>query len=325
MSVAIALAGGELGKEALKFRNISDYDSNPRIRAHYSAMRKNQTLAFARRMAAMYAPETFGKRPVTDDGAKILAKTVDGHGRRLFSDEAVAAARNGGLKCSVRALFAVLGWFCDASDPDTEFPNLVHMLQTAERARAAGEPDWLVLTCLLHDIGKACFIFGSPADGQEGTVTGAQWALGGDTWVAGCALPPTALYAAELNSLNPDAGDETLSSPLGIYKEGCGLDKLTPIWGHDEYVYLWALANDVKLPREALACLRWHSCYPLHEHGEYQRFFAEGDAELVAAVRRFQKFDLYSKGDAAPDVEALWPYYQALIDKFVPGGDAVKW
>ena len=324
MSSAVVLAGGELGKDAASFRNVADYEANPRIREHYTALRANQSLAFARRMAAMYAPATFGARPVTEAGAAILAKTVDGNGQRLFSDAAVAAARTSGLRCSVRALFAVLSFFVDASDPDTELPNLVHMLQTAERARAAGEPDWLVLTCLLHDIGKACFIFGSAADGQEGTATGAQWALGGDTYVVGCALPATALYA-ELNRLSPDAADATLSSPLGIYAPGCGLDSLVFTWGHDEYVYLWALANGVTLPREALACLRFHSCYPLHEHGEYARFFAAGDAERVAAVRRFQRYDLYSKGDSPPDIEALWPYYAALIDKYVPGGDAVKW
>ena len=31
------------------------------------------------------------------------------------------------------------------------------------------------------------------------------------------------------------------------------------------------------------------------------------------------KFDLYSKSDDLPDVESLKPYYQTLIDKYVPG------
>jgi inositol oxygenase len=42
----------------------------------------------------------------------------------------------------------------DRSDPDLSLPNVDHLLQTAERARALGEPDWMVLTCLIHDIGK---------------------------------------------------------------------------------------------------------------------------------------------------------------------------
>jgi inositol oxygenase len=46
---------------------------------------------------------------------------------------------------------------------------------------------------------------------------------------------------------------------------------------------------------------------------------APGDEALLAAVRDFNQFDLYSKGDARPDVGALWPHYQALIDEYMPG------
>lgn len=49
----------------------------------------------------------------------------------------------------------------------------------------------------------------------------------------------------------------------------------------------------------------------------------DGDEKLLAAVLRFNQYDLYSKSDSLPDVEALWPYYQGLIDKFMPG--LVKW
>jgi inositol oxygenase len=30
-------------------------------------------------------------------------------------------------------------------------------------------------------------------------------------------------------------------------------------------------------------------------------------------------FDLYTKSTKIPDVEALKPYYQGLIDKYIPG------
>ena len=33
----------------------------------------------------------------------------------------------------------------------------------------------------------------------------------------------------------------------------------------------------------------------------------------------FSKYDLYTKSSVTPDVEALKPYYQGLIDKFIPG------
>ena len=33
----------------------------------------------------------------------------------------------------------------------------------------------------------------------------------------------------------------------------------------------------------------------------------------------FSQFDLYTKSTKIPDVEALKPYYQGLIDKYIPG------
>jgi inositol oxygenase len=33
----------------------------------------------------------------------------------------------------------------------------------------------------------------------------------------------------------------------------------------------------------------------------------------------FNQFDLYTKSDEKPDIEKLWPYYQDLIDEFMPG------
>lgn len=33
----------------------------------------------------------------------------------------------------------------------------------------------------------------------------------------------------------------------------------------------------------------------------------------------FSRYDLYTKSEKIPDIEALWPYYQSLIDKYLPG------
>ena len=45
----------------------------------------------------------------------------------------------------------------------------------------------------------------------------------------------------------------------------------------------------------------------------------DGDEEILKWVLEFNKFDLYTKADKRPDVEKLWPYYQQLIDKYMPG------
>ena len=36
-------------------------------------------------------------------------------------------------------------------------------------------------------------------------------------------------------------------------------------------------------------------------------------------LRRFQKADLYSKSAVLPKVEEIRPYYEYLMDKYIPG------
>ena len=42
------------------------------------------------------------------------------------------------------------------------------------------------------------------------------------------------------------------------------------------------------------------------------------DRAMMEWVRKFNPYDLYSKGHEPPDVEALKPYYQDLIAEFFP-------
>lgn len=43
----------------------------------------------------------------------------------------------------------------DESDPDVDFPNIVHAFQTAEQIRKEyPNEDWFHLTGLIHDLGK---------------------------------------------------------------------------------------------------------------------------------------------------------------------------
>ena len=44
----------------------------------------------------------------------------------------------------------------------------------------------------------------------------------------------------------------------------------------------------------------------------------ERDHHLFEWVRKFNPYDLYSKGHQPPDVEALQPFYQDLIHEFFP-------
>jgi len=41
--------------------------------------------------------------------------------------------------------------------------------------------------------------------------------------------------------------------------------------------------------------------------------------EIKGWVQEFNKFDLYSKADALPNVEEIKPYYEKLVNKYCPG------
>ena len=68
-----------------------------------------------------------------------------------------------------------LNTLVDDSDPDIDFTQIEHALQTAEAIRAAKQPRWMIVTGLVHDLGKILCLFGEP-----------QWAVVGDTFPVGC-------------------------------------------------------------------------------------------------------------------------------------------
>jgi len=191
----------------------------------------------------------------------------------------------------------------DDSDPDTELSQLAHNLQSAEACRRDGQPDWFILAALIHDLGKALALFGEP-----------QWAVVGDTFPVGCAFSDRIIYP-EYFAENPDSEHPVYSTRLGIYEEGCGLDSVHVSWGHDEYLY--QVVRDY-LPDEALAMIRYHSFYAAHTENQYTYLMNDRDRELMEWVRRFNPYDLYSKADEPPDVDALRPYYQDLIGQYLP-------
>ncbi|RCN40783.1 hypothetical protein ANCCAN_13273 [Ancylostoma caninum] len=104
-----------------------------------------------------------------------------------------------------------------------------------------------------------------------------------------------------------------------MYTAGCGLENLKMCWSHDEYMYQVLINHGSKLPDDALYAIRFHSFYPYHSHGAYKQFANDKDKQLLDAVLMMNACDLYSKNDEKPDIEQLKPYYQSLIDKYIPG------
>lgn len=204
---------------------------------------------------------------------------------------------------SVWEAMEFLNRLVDDSDPDTSLSQLEHLLQTSEAIRRDNHPDWFVLTGLIHDLGKILCLFDEP-----------QWAVVGDTFPVGCRFSETIVYH-EFFSENPDTQVPAYQSLTGVYEEGCGLENVQLSWGHDEYLH--HIVKD-HMPEPALYMIRYHSFYPGHREGAYQHLMNDHDREMFHWVRAFNPYDLYSKSAVRPDVEALRPYYEDVIARYLP-------
>ncbi len=196
-----------------------------------------------------------------------------------------------------------LNTLVDDSDPDTDLTQIEHNLQTAEAIRKDGHPRWFVLAGFIHDLGKVLCLYGEP-----------QWAVVGDTFPVGCAYSDKIVFP-EFFRDNPDAKVPEYQTKFGIYSENCGLDKVELSWGHDEYLY--HMVKDY-LPEPALYMIRYHSFYPGHREGAYDYLMNDHDRDMFNWVRRFNPYDLYSKGTERPKLSELRPYYDDLVAEYFP-------
>jgi inositol oxygenase len=196
-----------------------------------------------------------------------------------------------------------LNTLVDDSDPDTDLTQTEHLLQTSEALRRDGQPRWMVLVGFLHDLGKCLCLYGEP-----------QWGVVGDTFPVGCAWSDQIVYHNYFEN-NPDRNVPEYQTKYGIYEPNCGLENVHMSFGHDGYI------NEVVksyLPDEALYMLRFHSFYPWHRHGAYTHLMNDKDAVMLEWVKKFNPYDLYSKGHSKPNLQELKPYYDDLFAEFLP-------
>jgi inositol oxygenase len=201
-----------------------------------------------------------------------------------------------------------LNTLVDESDPDTDLSQIEHLMQTSEAIRRDGHPRWFVLAGFIHDLGKTLCLYGEP-----------QWAVVGDTFPVGCAWSDQIVYP-EYFAANPDAKVPEYQTKYGVYGPNCGLDKVFMSWGHDEYIYH---VTRNYMPEEAQYMLRYHSFYSAHRHGAYRHLMSPHDEAMFEWVRKFNPYDLYSKGQAKPNMKELLRYYQDLIAEFFP--EKIDW
>ncbi|KAJ2940298.1 hypothetical protein O0L34_g11871 [Tuta absoluta] len=213
------------------------------------------------------------------------------------------------FKSTIKEALIKLNELVDESDPDTDLPNIVHAFQTAERIRKDHpDQDWYQLIGLIHDLGKVMAFHEEP-----------QWCVVGDTFALGCKWGKAIVYGDDSFKNNPDTYNPKYNTPCGMYQPNCGLENLLMSWGHDEYLYRFLIHNKAKFPKEGLWMIRYHSFYPWHAGGDYQHLLKPSDEEIRKAVLDFNQYDLYTKSAEIPDIEELWPYYEKLIEKYIPG------
>eukprot|EP01089_Gocevia_fonbrunei_P015648 TRINITY_DN462_c0_g2_i1.p1 TRINITY_DN462_c0_g2~~TRINITY_DN462_c0_g2_i1.p1 ORF type:complete len:271 (-),score=39.04 TRINITY_DN462_c0_g2_i1:67-879(-) len=264
------------------FRNYVDSPFQDRVQNNYYANHKNQTVSFVQECKESYSALNLQQMSIWD--------AID-----------------------------LLNELTDESDPDTDVPQIVHALQTAEASRAAypgEEYDWLHLTCLIHDLGK---VMAHPKFGAT-----PQWAVVGDTFPVGCPHSDKIVFSSAFQN-NPDIKDPKYSgSKYGMYSENCGFSNVHMSWGHDEYMYVVCSGNGCLLPKDALYIIRFHSFYSWHKDEEYDFLADDYDRKMLDWVRRFQTFDLYTKHEAPIEVERLLPYYKSLVKKYFPN-EILNW
>ena len=211
-------------------------------------------------------------------------------------------------KMTMKEALSKLSQFIDSSDPNLDLPNIIHAYQTAEAIRKEYPNDTaLQVTGLIHDVGKILFLYGEY-----------QWAIVGDTFIAGCPYPKTCL-GYEHFIFNPDTYNKKYQTSCGIYEPNCGLDNTHCSFGHDEYLYIVLKNNPNNFPDKYKNIIRYHSLYPWHTHGEYKHLMNEGDYEMLKDVQNFNRFDLYSKTNDTEEMpELLINYYDNLLEKYFP-------
>jgi inositol oxygenase len=274
-------------KKKEDFRNYKNSARQKRVEQLYYLQHTQQTVAFVESMEKKYLSKY--KEPKSESK---------------------------GLWLGVWEALEFLNRVVDNSDPDTNFDQVAHALQTAEAIRTKWsdeEHDWFVLTGLIHDLGKILVA----SDEKLGLVGEPQWAVVGDTFPVGMPFSDKNVFAEQFKE-NPDAKDPKYNKGLGIYKAGCGLSNVKMCWGHDEYLYQVCVQNGCKLPLAGLYMIRFHSFYPWHKEGAYTELLDDQDKEMLKWVKEMNGFDLYSKADSIPDVTALKPYYMKLIRKYFP-------
>ena len=189
----------------------------------------------------------------------------------------------------------------------------------AEVARKDGLPDWFQFIALIHELGEAVKIFDPSRTGQMAEMV-FDWTKSSRSRVVGCKVPEKATFR-EFRHLNTDEDDLRYNSDIGVYQEHCGLENVFLMWSGCEYMYNLLRHNNVSLPEEAFAILRYYPLGDWHEHHKYSSITNDADEDMLPFVQEFDALRRKVRikcvdcgGDLTEDeISFLWDSHYAKI------------
>ena len=215
-------------------------------------------------------------------------------------------------KKSIKGILNELNKFVDPSDPDVNEDNIYHAYETAEMIRKDYPLDLeLQITGLIHDLGKRIYTFCYFYD--------KSWSVVGDTYPVGCKFS-NKIICSKFFKDSPEKKKKKLNTKYGIYNKNCGISNLNMSYGHDEYLYrvLKSQETNHNLSRDMMNIIRFHSFYAWHTDGEYKYFESIDDEKLLQNIKKFNKYDLYSKKEKIEITDKVKKYYDVLLNYYFP-------
>ena len=113
-----------------------------------------------------------------------------------------------------------------------------------------------------------------------------DWTISSRSRVVGCKTPDRATFK-EFRHLNMDEEDSRYNTDVGAYQANCGLENVFLLWTGCEYMYHLLRHNNVSLPEEALAMLRYCLLGDWHEHHEYSSITNADDEDMLPFIQEF--------------------------------------
>jgi len=188
----------------------------------------------------------------------------------------------------------------------------------AEEARLDGHPDWFQLVALIHDLGRVIKLINvsSSNDFQD-----YDWTIAIMSRVIGC-NPSRSTSFKEFSYLRSDSQDNRYNTNLGIYHEGCGIENLLLSWTGQEYLHNMLKHNEVGIPDEGIAIIRYFLLNEWHTHDEFHSFQSVDDEDLKSLVLDF--YDLRQRVErnlnkelSDKDCDKLWKtHYEWIATKY---------